>query len=86
MADLQGAERAQYVQEMFARIAGRYDLMNRLMTFGQDVRWRRYVIAQAALPSCGRLLDIATGTATSPPKASASIQTSWRLPPTSRWR
>ncbi|NLF63121.1 MAG: ubiquinone/menaquinone biosynthesis methyltransferase [Chloroflexi bacterium] len=62
MADLQGAERAQYVQEMFARIAGRYDLMNRLMTFGQDVRWRSYVIAQAALPRCGRLLDIATGT------------------------
>ncbi len=62
MAHLEGEERAQYVQEMFARIAGRYDLMNRLMTFGQDVRWRRHVIAQAALPRCGRLLDIATGT------------------------
>lgn len=47
---------------MFARIAGRYDLMNRLMTFGQDVRWRRYVIQQAQLPPNGRLLDIATGT------------------------
>jgi demethylmenaquinone methyltransferase/2-methoxy-6-polyprenyl-1,4-benzoquinol methylase len=62
VAHLQGEERARYVQEMFARIAGRYDLMNRLMTFGQDVRWRRYVIAQAALPDGGRLLDIATGT------------------------
>ena len=47
---------------MFARIAGRYDLMNRLMTFGQDIRWRRIVIDQAQLPPHGRLLDIATGT------------------------
>lgn len=62
MAHLEGQERARYVQEMFARIAGRYDLMNRLMTFGQDVRWRRYVIRQAALPAGGWLLDIATGT------------------------
>lgn len=62
MAYLEGQERADYVQGMFARIAGRYDRMNRLMTFGQDLRWRRYVIRQANLPLGGRLLDIATGT------------------------
>lgn len=62
MAHLTGQERARYVQGMFARIAGRYDLMNRLMTAGQDIRWRRYVIQQAKLPDNGRLLDIATGT------------------------
>jgi demethylmenaquinone methyltransferase/2-methoxy-6-polyprenyl-1,4-benzoquinol methylase len=62
MAHLTGKDRAEYVQGMFARIAGRYDLMNRLMTAGQDVRWRRYVIDQAKLPANGRLLDIATGT------------------------
>ncbi len=62
MAHLTGQERADYVQNMFARIAGRYDLMNRLMTAGQDIRWRRFVIAQARLPANGRLLDIATGT------------------------
>ena len=62
MAHLQGTERARYVRNMFAGIAGRYDVMNRLMTAGQDVRWRRYVIAQAQLPPHGRLLDIATGT------------------------
>jgi demethylmenaquinone methyltransferase/2-methoxy-6-polyprenyl-1,4-benzoquinol methylase len=62
MAYLQGQERAEYVQDMFARIAGRYDRMNRLMTFGQDLRWRRFVIHQANLPAGGRLLDIATGT------------------------
>jgi len=54
MAHLQGQERAEYVQEMFARIAGRYDTMNRLMTFGQDVRWRQTVIRLANLPvGCG---------------------------------
>ncbi len=62
MAHLEGQERADYVQDMFARIAGQYDLMNRLMTAGQDARWRRYVIEQAELPENGRLLDIATGT------------------------
>lgn len=62
MAHLQGEERAVYVQDMFARIAERYDRMNRLMTAGQDVKWRRYVIQQATLPANGRLLDIATGT------------------------
>lgn len=62
MAHLQGEERAQYVRGMFSRIASRYDLMNRVMTLGQDVRWRRYVIGQAQLPADGRLLDIATGT------------------------
>lgn len=62
MAHLEGQERAEYVQDMFARIATRYDLMNRVMTFGQDLHWRRYVIQQARLPENGRLLDIATGT------------------------
>jgi demethylmenaquinone methyltransferase/2-methoxy-6-polyprenyl-1,4-benzoquinol methylase len=47
---------------MFARIARRYDLMNRLMTGGQDVRWRRSVIQRANMSEEGTLLDIATGT------------------------
>jgi demethylmenaquinone methyltransferase/2-methoxy-6-polyprenyl-1,4-benzoquinol methylase len=62
MADLTGRERAEYVQDMFTRIAARYDLMNRLMTFGQDMRWRRTVIRKAGLPPSGRLLDLGTGT------------------------
>jgi demethylmenaquinone methyltransferase / 2-methoxy-6-polyprenyl-1,4-benzoquinol methylase len=47
---------------MFARIAPRYDLMNRAMTAGQDVRWRGEVIRRAELPAKGRLLDLGTGT------------------------
>lgn len=59
---MQGPARARYVQGMFARIAGRYDLMNRLMTVGQDARWRRALLDRVALPPGGRLLDLGTGT------------------------
>lgn len=62
MANLTGPERARYVQGMFARIAHRYDLMNRLMTFGQDVRWRVEVIRRAELAGEARLLDLGAGT------------------------
>lgn len=62
MANLTGAERARYVQVMFGRIARRYDLMNRLMTVGQDISWRREVIRRAALKSGGMLLDLGAGT------------------------
>jgi demethylmenaquinone methyltransferase/2-methoxy-6-polyprenyl-1,4-benzoquinol methylase len=47
---------------MFTRIAKRYDLMNRLMTGGQDVRWRKQVIQLARLRNNARLLDLGTGT------------------------
>lgn len=46
---------------MFDRIAHRYDLLNRLMSFGIDRRWRRRLLR--AMPSQGRVLDVATGTA-----------------------
>ncbi len=62
MAHLTGHERARYVRAMFDRIAPRYDLMNRLMTVGQDMRWRRRLLNKAALPAHGRLLDLGTGT------------------------
>jgi demethylmenaquinone methyltransferase/2-methoxy-6-polyprenyl-1,4-benzoquinol methylase len=62
VSHLTGAERARFVQAMFGRIAGRYDLMNRLMTGGQDRRWRRLVLDLAQLPPGGRLLDLGTGT------------------------
>jgi demethylmenaquinone methyltransferase/2-methoxy-6-polyprenyl-1,4-benzoquinol methylase len=62
MAHLTGKERSDYVQNMFGRIAERYNLLNRVMTFGQDMRWRRFVVKQANLPKNGSLLDLATGT------------------------
>ena len=62
MTNLTGDERAHYVQGMFSRIARRYDLMNRVMTAGQDIRWRREVIRLAELPPDGWLLDLGAGT------------------------
>ena len=62
MTQLTGDERAAYVQNMFTRIARRYDLMNRLMTGFQDVRWRRLVIQLAGLKPDASLLDLGAGT------------------------
>jgi len=47
---------------MFDAIAGSYDLMNRVMTLGQDQRWRRFVVQRAQDPGTGWALDLATGT------------------------
>jgi demethylmenaquinone methyltransferase/2-methoxy-6-polyprenyl-1,4-benzoquinol methylase len=47
---------------MFARIADRYDLLNRLMTLGQDVRWRREAVRHLRPVGEGRVLDIGAGT------------------------
>jgi demethylmenaquinone methyltransferase/2-methoxy-6-polyprenyl-1,4-benzoquinol methylase len=55
-------ERAAYVQSMFASIAKRYDLMNRLMTGGRDVRWRKEVIELARMSNSASLLDLGAGT------------------------
>jgi demethylmenaquinone methyltransferase/2-methoxy-6-polyprenyl-1,4-benzoquinol methylase len=50
------------VQQMFGRIAGRYDLMNLLMSGGLDRFWRRRTAIAAALPAGGLALDVGTGT------------------------
>jgi demethylmenaquinone methyltransferase/2-methoxy-6-polyprenyl-1,4-benzoquinol methylase len=57
-----GYKTPQEVQKMFGRIAPRYDLMNRLMTFGQDMRWRRFLVGCLQLHDHARVLDIASGT------------------------
>lgn len=48
---------------MFSSIAARYDLLNRLFSFGTDVRWRRELASE--IPEAGNhpILDVATGTA-----------------------
>ena len=62
MAHLSGEERSEYVRAMFDRLAERYDLLNRIISAGQDMRWRRFAVEVAALPDHGTLLDIAAGT------------------------
>ena len=47
---------------MFDAIAGRYDLMNRVMTMGQDQKWRRFVVEKAGDCQNRWVLDLATGT------------------------
>ncbi len=62
MSNLTGTERAKYVQAMFGRIAHRYDLLNRLMTVGQDVVWRKQAITELALLPNAIVADLGSGT------------------------
>ena len=48
--------------EMFDAIAGRYDLLNRILSLGQDQYWRRRAMAKLALKAGDHVLDLATGT------------------------
>ncbi len=50
------------IESMFDRIVGRYDTMNRLMTGGMDVRWRRAAARAAIGAGAKQVLDLATGT------------------------
>ena len=56
------ADKPRYVAAMFERIARRYDLMNTLMTAGQDQRWRRMVAELATTRHSTWILDVGTGT------------------------
>jgi demethylmenaquinone methyltransferase/2-methoxy-6-polyprenyl-1,4-benzoquinol methylase len=57
-------EKPRFVANMFGRIAARYDLMNTLMTAGQDRSWRRLTAALALGPdsTARSVLDVGTGT------------------------
>jgi demethylmenaquinone methyltransferase/2-methoxy-6-polyprenyl-1,4-benzoquinol methylase len=58
----EGDAKVAAVREMFDTIAPRYDLVNRVMTFRLDVRWRRAAVASLGLPKGARVLDLASGT------------------------
>lgn len=62
MALPQGEEKQRLVRDMFDAIAPRYDLVNRIMTFRLDVRWRKRTVRDLALPVGSRVLDLAAGT------------------------
>src|SRR6476469_2974449 len=58
----EGDDKRTAVREMFDAIAPRYDLVNRIMTFRLDVRWRRRAVHALALLPGSRVLDLAAGT------------------------
>jgi demethylmenaquinone methyltransferase/2-methoxy-6-polyprenyl-1,4-benzoquinol methylase len=49
----------EYIQEMFAGISSRYDLLNHVLSLGHDRSWRRFAVGR--LPS-GLILDVCSGT------------------------
>ena len=57
-----GDEKARTVEDMFDRIAPRYDLLNRVLTLRMDVGWRRTAVRSLRLPAGARVVDVACGT------------------------
>jgi demethylmenaquinone methyltransferase/2-methoxy-6-polyprenyl-1,4-benzoquinol methylase len=62
VSHLSGSERTRYVRKLFGGIANRYDCLNRLMTAGQDLRWRQEAVMMLEVQPGGRYLDAGAGT------------------------
>jgi demethylmenaquinone methyltransferase / 2-methoxy-6-polyprenyl-1,4-benzoquinol methylase len=58
----EGVAKARAVREMFDTIAPRYDLVNRIITFGLDRKWRKTAVESLLLHTGSRVLDVACGT------------------------
>jgi ubiquinone/menaquinone biosynthesis methyltransferase len=65
----------QYVRRLFATIADRYDLITRVLSYGQDRRWKARAIALARLTADDRVLDLACGTGDLMFEAAATART-----------
>jgi demethylmenaquinone methyltransferase/2-methoxy-6-polyprenyl-1,4-benzoquinol methylase len=57
-----GEEKRVAVEAMFDRIAPGYDRMNRIISLGQDARWRRRTVSGLALPRASLVVDLGCGT------------------------
>ncbi len=57
-----GEEKKAFVQQTFSKIAKRYDVMNTLLSFNQDVYWRSFAIKKLELKPGDTVLDMACGT------------------------
>jgi demethylmenaquinone methyltransferase/2-methoxy-6-polyprenyl-1,4-benzoquinol methylase len=56
-------ERNRAAQALFAPLAGTYDRYARLLSFGQDPRWRAFLVSRVEARPVHAVLDVATGTA-----------------------
>src|SRR5210317_646476 len=50
------------VTQMFDNVSGQYDTLNRILTFGIDVGWRKKVVQLVMDANAKKVLDVATGT------------------------
>jgi demethylmenaquinone methyltransferase/2-methoxy-6-polyprenyl-1,4-benzoquinol methylase len=57
-----GDDKRVAVEAMFDRIAPGYDRMNRIISLGQDARWRRRTVSGLTLPRGGHVVDLGCGT------------------------
>jgi demethylmenaquinone methyltransferase/2-methoxy-6-polyprenyl-1,4-benzoquinol methylase len=59
---VEASARTRHARELFAPLGPTYDRYARLLSFGQDPRWRSFLVSRIPLDA-GRVLDVATGTA-----------------------
>jgi len=57
------SERSRLAQELFAPLGPTYDRWSRLLSLGQDPRWRRFLVSRIEAEPGDEVLDVATGTA-----------------------
>jgi len=57
-----GKSKKEQIEEMFDRIAGGYDITNRVLSAGIDIKWRKKAILQLQQDRPRQVLDVATGT------------------------
>ena len=58
----EGEEKARAIRSLFDSISVRYDLVNRVMTLGMDMGWRRRAVRELRLPGGALVFDLACGT------------------------
>jgi demethylmenaquinone methyltransferase / 2-methoxy-6-polyprenyl-1,4-benzoquinol methylase len=61
-AEAASSPRKQHALELFAGLPGEYDWMGALLSFGQDRRWRRTMVATLGVSPSARVIDVAAGT------------------------
>lgn len=59
--DVDPSAKAGMVGEVFRSVAGKYDLMNDLMSLGAHRLWKRFAVSRSGLKTGGRVLDVAGG-------------------------